>query len=168
MSNTDFIAPGGSIILSVGYTLAILGVIIVCISDNLSQSLYKKYSIFCVLLSVSLLQCIITLLIVVVLLVFQSEILHFPSGTACFSLAIAFMCFMTAGHFLFKVSFLYFMVSQSAAVNGLTIIGLYIIQRTVFKELNPGNANVMEIIGVVIVTLLSIVNPVLVDYFKNM
>ena len=131
------------------------------------RSLYAKYSIFCVFLWSGLIQALITGIILTGMAIVLPSSLSLPSGPACLRFSIIFIFSMTMGHIQSNVAFLYLPVSKAAILCALATIGVYLIQRTLLKMFNPGNANAIEVLGTVCTLLMSVASPLISHYWEN-
>ena len=149
-----------------GYTLLICSALASSVGDNVIRWLYSDYPVFCVVLWLAIIQALITVIILAGLAIFQPLNLSFPSGHACLGFTIAFIISMSFTHILFNVNYFFFPVSKTAVLCSCRLVGLYTIQRTLLKKFHPGNANVMEVCGIICIFVSTIASPVLV-HFEN-
>ena len=153
--------------LILGYILIVFSSVCTCIADNMTRLLYANYSIFCVFLWTGVIQAVITGIILAAMAIVVPSGLSLPSGPACLKFSIAFIFSMTMAHILFNVAFLYLPVSKAAILSSLSTIGLYVIQRTLLKMFNPGNANTMEVFGIACILSASVASPLISHYFET-
>ena len=150
--------------LLLGYILIVCSGICTSVADNIAKSLYAKYSIFCVFLWTGLIQALVTAAILTGMAIVVPSSLSLPSGPACLKFSIFFFFCLTTAHILLNVAFLYIPVSKAAIISALSTIGLYVVQRTLLKMFNPGNANAIEVLGIVLILFASVASP-LISYF---
>ena len=144
-----------------GYTLLVCAALCSSISDNTIRWLYSSYSIFNVFLWMALIQALYTVIILVVLAIVQAPDLSFPRGHACLGFTVAFIISMSFTHIMFNVNYLFFPVSKAQVLCSARLVGLYVVQRTLLKAFHPGNANIMEVCGVVCIIASTVASPIL-------
>ena len=164
-SNSTKLSDGGSKSLLMGYIFIVIATVSSTIADNISKSLYSNYSVFCVLLWVGLIQLLLTLFVLAGLGYFQPSSLLFPDGHACLGFTIGFIITMTMDHLMLNITFVYFTVSMVALVMVFTTIGLYVVQRTLLKKFHSGNANSMEVLGIICILVTPIISTLISHYF---
>ena len=152
--------------LLLGYLMVMFGTVSLVVADNFSRSLLQTYSALCLIFWNAVIQVVITGVILAGLALAYDSNLSFPSGHACLAFTIVFIMAMTASHLMNMFPLVYFPVSVGGMIFPLATIGLYVIQRTVLKMFHPGNANVMEVFGIICIVIASLASPV-ITFFSD-
>ena len=151
----------------VGYLLVVLGGLGHTVRSNLAKYLQAHYSVCAVLFWVFLGDAIFSFSITVVWkLIKEESFMDVSLGTYCILFTCTYLLFSLSGTCFSYLSVNYVQVSSYAfSLVSITVL-LYVSQRTFLKSFYPGNANVMEVFGVVICLFGMAILPAIVSILK--
>ena len=152
--------------LLLGYLMVTCATISLTVADNLTFSLLQTYPFWSLILWNGVIQFGITGTILAGLGLSNTSNLSFPTGCACLGFTVVFIIAMTTSHLMNFVPLVYLPVSTGGMVFPIATIGLYIIQRTALKIFHPGNANMMEVFGIICVVVASLASPIITFFSK--
>ena len=150
-----------------GYTYLFIASLACCLGDNMIKSLINTYSVYCYLFWGGITQAVFTGVTVIFTESIQSTNLRFPKEPVCLGFTFGFIIAMIISHTLQNVTFKYLPVSKVAMGSLVSIILLYIIQRTLLKDFQPGHRNLIEIGGILCIILAGIVSPIISIIYEN-
>ena len=150
-----------------GYTYLFIASLACCLGNNMIRSLINTYSIYCYLFWGGLIQAGFTGAILIFIEAIKSTELRFSKEPVCFGFTIVFIIAMTTSHMLQNFTFKYLPVSTVAMGSLVSTLLLYIIQRTLLKDYQPGHRNLIEISGIVCIICAGIVSPIISIIYEN-
>ena len=151
-----------------GYAVLIIAALEYTGHGVLSRSLLKNYKVPVVIFWVSLLELILSFIISLVWQSLRREAFFMvPAGSYCVLFMCMYIIFMTLSNFVIYYVHGYFKSYPYSVACLPTIVLLYLIQRTALKWFQPGNANLVEIVGVVLILFGIVGLPLLAKLVKS-
>ena len=139
----------------IGYALVLGGSISFCIQSNVINRKLSNVNFSVVLFFDGVIGVAVS---VVLMAVFEH--LAFPTSSICILLLLGHAVGQGVANVCCLRSYQVFQPTIVALVFRLCLIVSFVAQRTVLKSINPGNANSLEIVGVLLILLGNSINPV--------
>ena len=150
-----------------GYIPVLIAAVCSVISCNIFKSILQSYSVSCVFFWVGIAQCILSLVTAVILKLTNDVTLMLPSGYMCLGYSVLFLVSTTITSMSVNSVYKVINISKYAVSKAFALITLYFVQRTYLKNFNPGEGNLLEIFGVILTLLASILCPLVSIIFEN-
>ena len=145
-----------------GFGLILISAVSCTCSGNVLKISTTEYATLTAMFWISLFQGILSLFLSLLCMVFTSEsYLFFPPGRYCRMFVILFIVSIAFTNIFSYFSYRYIPISTVAMANAIVTVVLYICQRTFLSVFHPGNANLPEVLGLVIVIFGAAVMPVI-------
>ena len=151
----------------VGYTIVATAAMTATIRTNLGKFLFKEYHVSPVMFWVYLADTVAALTISLVWKTIMHEsYFGYTLGTYCMLFTCLYVLSCAFGNYSAYYSVYYVPVSSLAVSYVCTTILLYISQRTFLKQFYPGNANALEVLGIVVAILGMAILPTIAAIVK--
>ena len=136
-----------------GYMCIAMAAIGMTIHGNVNKYLYNhEYKVGCILFWQGIAGCLTSHSILVILSVTTHHSYYtYPTGCWCIIFSALFGLSSLFGYIFANFAYPYLSISELAVANTFITIILYVVQRTVLSAFHSGNANTVEVLGIVII-----------------
>ena len=136
-----------------GYIFIIIAFIALTLEGNIDRLLINEHPLPVVMFWLTLWEGLLSFVINLIWTrVKHQSLFTIPSGRYCLTFLCCFVVFSSGAQTLSILVYKYWHISSIALSDVLLTVTLYVSQRTFLSEFHPGHANVIEIIGIAVIT----------------
>ena len=138
-----------------GFVCITLAAIGMTAHGNVNTYLYsKKYKVGCILFWQAIAGFLASHSILVILSLTNRHTYYvFPTGCWCITFSVLYGLSSLFGYIFANYAYPYLSISELAVANTFITVILYVVQRTILSSFHSGNANAMEVTGIVIILI---------------
>ena len=137
---------------SIGYFLIFTGSLMSILRGVLLRDLMREYPVPPLLFWCSVVEGIMTIILNLIWSkMFETPFFTLPSSQICSLLTVLFVVFSAFGNIFSYYACKRTFVSTITVANIISSVFLYGSQRTLLKQFHPGHANIVEVVGIVLI-----------------
>ena len=137
-----------------GYICIAMAAIGMTIHGNINKYLYShEYKVGCILFWQGIAGCLTSNSVLAILSVTTNHSYYtYPTGFWCIIFSALYGFSSLFGYIFANFAYPYLCISELAVANTVITIILYVVQRTVLSAFHSGNANTVEVLGIIIIS----------------